>query len=87
MTSPAAELTALEQELAQGMTGASAVDIRRACKSVARKAAALLEASPEAPNRYAAMAILFNSQKRLLGLENTEENIAAIFETSRRLKR
>jgi tetratricopeptide (TPR) repeat protein len=82
---PASELTALEQELAQGMTGASAVDIRRACKSVARKAAALLEASPEAPNRYAALAILFNGQKRLLGLENTEENCAAILETSRRL--
>ncbi len=82
---PAAELTALEQELARGMTGTSAIDIRRACKSVARKAAALLEASPEAPNRYAALAILFNGQKRLLGLENSEENRVAIFDTSRKL--
>jgi len=82
---PAGELTALEQELAQGMTRASAIEVRRACKSVARQAAALLEASPEAPNRYAALAILFSGQKRLLGLENTGENIAAILETGRRL--
>jgi len=82
---PASELTSLEQELAQGMAQTSAIEVRRACKSVARQTTALLEASPEAPNRYAALAILFNGQKRLLRLENTEENIAAIFATSRSL--
>ncbi len=82
---PEAEITALERELAQGRTGASAVDIRRACKSVARKASALLEASPEAPNRFRLLGILFQCQKRLLGLENSEENRSAIFETCRKL--
>ena len=48
---PTGALTALEQELEQGMRGTSLVDVRRACKGVARQALALLEASPEAPNR------------------------------------
>ena len=39
---PPARITALEQELAQGMTQTSVIDVRRACKSVARQAAALL---------------------------------------------
>ena len=82
---PPARITALEQELAHGMTQASAIDIRRACKSVARQAAGLLEASPEAPNRYAVLAVLFNGQKELLRLENTVENCAAIFETCGKL--
>jgi len=82
---PAARIAALEKELAQGLRGTSTVDVRRACKSVARKAAALLEASPEAPNRYAALAVLFRGQKRVLALEANEENRSAIFETCRKL--
>ena len=82
---PPAEIAALEEEMAQGLRKTSVVDIRRACKSVARKAAALLEASPEAPNRYAAMAVLFQGQKGTLVREPTEENRSAIFETCRKL--
>ena len=82
---PAAEITLLEAELVKGMRGKSTIDIRRACKSVARKAAALIEASPEAPNRYAAMAVMFRGQKRMLALEASDENRAAIFETCRKL--
>ena len=82
---PAAEITSLEAELAKGMRGRSVVDIRRACKSVARKAAALIEASPEAPNRYAALTVLFKGQKGVLTLDNREENRAAIFKTCRKL--
>jgi len=82
---PAARIAALEKELTQGLRGRSAVDVRRACKSVARKAAALLEASPEAPNRYAVLAVLFRGQKGVLALEANEENRSAIFETCRKL--
>jgi hypothetical protein len=82
---PASEITSLEAELAKGMRARSEIDIRRACKSVARKAAALIEASPEAPNRHAAMAVLFRSQKGMLALENSEENRAAIFKTCHKL--
>jgi len=82
---PPARIAALQADLAQGMRGRSAADVRRACKSVTRKASALLEASPGAPNRYAVLAILFNGQKQLLRLENTEKNRTAIFATCRRL--
>ncbi len=77
---PAAEIAALE-ELAQGLRKTSALEARMACKSVARQASALLEASPEAPNRYAVLAVMFRCQKRLLWQEKTERNRNALFET------
>ena len=83
---PASELTALEQELEQGPHGQSTVEVRMACKSVARQASALLEASPEAPNRYAVLAVLFQCQKRLLRLDATERNRNALFETVGKLR-
>jgi hypothetical protein len=82
---PEARITALEAELAQGMRGTSMVEVRRACKIVTRQASALLEASPEAPNRYAVLAVLFQSQKRLVALENTEGTRALLFDTCNRL--
>jgi hypothetical protein len=78
---PPARITALEQELEQGMPQASAVKVRMAFKGVARQASALLEASPEAPNRYAVLAVLFQCQKKLLWLERTERNRKALIET------
>jgi len=85
---PESEIAALEQELQQvGSTGTSAVDIRRACKSVIRKAEALLETSPDAPNRFELLGVLFEGQKRLLGLEMTEKNRNALFETCTRLSK
>jgi len=84
---PEAEITALETELAQSMRRASAVDIRRTCKSVARKAAALLAASPEAPNRFAVLAVLLKGQKRVLSLEMSEKNRKALFETCAKLSK
>jgi hypothetical protein len=85
VTAPKTEITALEAELAKGMRKRSAIDMRRACKSVVRKALAMLEAFPEAPNRYAVLGVLFKGQKRLLGLKNSKENRSAIFETCRKL--
>jgi len=84
---PEAEITALERELALSRTRASAVGIRRACKSVARKASALLEASPKAPNRFRVLGVLFQCRKRLLGLEMTEKNRKALFETCTKLSK
>jgi hypothetical protein len=78
---PEIRITALEQELEQGARGKSAVQVRVAFKSVARQASALLEASPEAPNRYAVLAVVFRCQKRLLGMEVTEQNRNALFAT------
>jgi hypothetical protein len=74
---PETEIVALEQELAQGMRERSSVDIRRACKNVARKAAELIAASPGAPNRFAVLAVVFKARK--------EESRAAIFACSEKL--
>ena len=82
---PASELTALEQELKQGAFGKSGIEARMACKRVARQASALFEASAEAANRFAVLDILFQSQKRLLMIERTEQHRDAIFETAARL--
>ena len=82
---PETRITALEQELKQGASAKSALEARMACKSVARQASALFEASPEAPNRFAVLDILFQCQKRLLMIESTEQHRDAIFETAARL--
>ena len=82
---PEQEISALNEELAQGLNGKSSVDVRRVCKSVIRKAEALLAAAGEAPNRYEALAVMFNAQKRVLALEVTEDNRNAIFATCEKL--
>lgn len=79
------ELAVLQEELEQVVRGASSVDIRRACKSIIRKADALLEAADEAPNRFEVLAVMFDCQKRVLALEVTEENRGAIFVTCDKL--
>ena len=83
---PQSEITALQQEVTLGARRSSSVEIRRACKSVIRKANSLLEASADAPNRYAVLGILFQGQKRLLSLETTERNREAIFKTCEKLR-
>jgi len=80
-------ITALEAELAQSMRHASAIDLRRAYKNVTRKAAALLAASPEAPNKFRVLGVMFQCQKRLLGLEMSEKNRKALFKTCTRLSK
>jgi tetratricopeptide (TPR) repeat protein len=82
---PEQEIAALNEELAQGLNGKSSVDVRRVYKSVIRKAEALLTAAGEAPNRYEALAVMFNAQKRVFALEVTEDNRNAIFATCEKL--
>jgi len=54
-------------------------------KNVARRGQALLKEAPEAPNRFVVLGIIFQSQKRLIRLENRQENRTAIFKTCRKL--
>ena len=80
------EITALQADLnKQKAERTSAVRRRRACKSLARKAEALLKASPAAPNRFRVLAIILQSQKRLLRLDNSERNRKALFDICDRL--
>ena len=78
---PETRITALKKELEQGARGKSALEVRMACKRVTRQASALLKASPEAPNRFTVLAVLFQGQKKLFGLEKKEKNRDALFET------
>jgi len=83
---PESEIAAIEDSLQQGARqGRSSVDIRRACKSVIRKAEAILEDSPDAPNKFDLLDVLFQAQQRLLTLEATDDNRGALFETCERL--
>lgn len=82
---PENKIASLEKELAEVSEATSSIRMRRACKNVVRSGEALLEASPDATNRYRVLAIVFQTQKRLLGLENTERNREALFDTCRKL--
>ncbi len=83
---PESEIASLQKELSQqSVSRASATSKRRSYKSIARGATALIDASPTAPNRFRVLAIVLQSQKRLLGLENSERNRSALFETCGKL--
>ena len=78
---PETEITTLHQELAAQKTHTSAVKKRRACKVIIRKGNSLVDANPTAPNRYHVLAIVFQSQKRLLVLDHSDRNREALFQT------
>ena len=78
-------IAALQEELAEVGKTASAIRKRRACKGVIRDGLAILKASPSAPNRFHVLAIVLESQKKLLGLENSERNRDALLETCEKL--
>ncbi len=79
------EIVSLQEELTQQRKAASSVNKRRACKSTVRSGEALIEASPNAPNRYRVLGIVLQSQKRLLALENSDRNRNALFDTCGKL--
>ena len=82
---PESEIASLQKELTQLRQASSSVRKRRACKSIVRKGAALVDASPAAPNRFGVLAIMLQSQKRLLMLENSERNRDALYDTCSKL--
>lgn len=82
---PPGTIAALRQGLAQSAKEGSSVAARRSYKRVIREAQGILEASPEAPNRYEVLALCFQAQKCVLSLESNERNRAAIFDTCRKL--
>lgn len=82
---PDADINTLKQELPTQLTEKSATKKRRACKSTIRKGNSLLEANPTAPNRFDVLAIVLQSQRRLLTLDNSEKNREAFYETCTKL--
>ena len=79
------EIATFRKELTEAASASSSIRKRRAYKNVVRDGEDLLEASPEAPNRWHVLEIMFQGQKRLLGLENDARNREALFATSSKL--
>jgi len=84
---PEAGITALRQELSGAAKADSSAAARRVCKSVIRQAQALLAASQDATNRFAVLGLIHDGQRRLLSLENTEENRNDLFATAEELRK
>ena len=82
---PDGRIAPLAAKLARGNEARSSVRWRLACKGLIREGEALLEAYPAAPNRYRVLGIVFKSQKRLLGLENSDRNRGALFDMCKKL--
>ncbi len=82
---PAKEIAALQQELAEAGEASSSTRQRRAYKSVVRDGEKLLDNSPAAPNRWSILEIVFQSQQRLFGLENSRDNRDALLATCAKL--
>ena len=83
------DIAALQEELREAGKVSSAIRKRRAFKGVVRKGRALLEApraaASAAPDRFRVLEIMLQSQKRLLGLENSARNRQSLFETCAKL--
>jgi uncharacterized small protein (DUF1192 family) len=84
---PETAITALQQELAEIKAQTSAAKKRRSYKTIVRKGKSLVKGSPLAPNRFKAFSIMLQSQKQLLGMDNSDRNRNILFElcTSRTL--
>lgn len=80
------KITAIQRELFQeNAKRGSATSKRRAYKNIIRDAESLLTASPAAANRFKVLALMFDAQKRLVGIENTDRTRGALFETCEEL--
>jgi hypothetical protein len=82
---PETKIADIQKELAEAGEASSSLRKLRAYKSVARDGEDLLEDSPAAPNRFRVLEIVFQAQKRLIGLENSDRNREALFETCAKL--
>ncbi len=83
---PEGDIVSLQKELSQqNVSRASTTSRRRGYKGIVRDGDKLLDASPTAPNRFRVLAIMLQSQRRLLTLDNSERNREALFETCEKL--
>ena len=82
---PESAIAALQNDLAEAGTARSSAGKRRAYKNVFRDGEKLLEATPAAPNRWQVLGIMFDSRKYLLGVDNSDRNRKALFETCSKL--
>ena len=82
---PESEIASLQKELIQQRQASSSTRMRRACKGTIRKGAALVDASPAAPNRFRVLAIMLQSQKRLMVLDKSARNRSVLYDICEKL--
>ena len=82
---PEKEIAALQKELIEAGKASSSTRKRRAYKNVVRDGEDLLEKPSAEVKRFRVLKIMFQSQKRLLALENSDRNREALFATSSKL--
>jgi len=78
-------ISELREALSRVEDTESSADRRRICKRVIRKALSLLKKSPDAPNRSAALGVVFEGRRKLLEVDDSERNREALLETCRAL--
>ena len=81
----ASKIESLREELGEAGEASSSSRMRRAYKSVVREGEKLLRSSPMAPNRFHVLEIVFQSQKRLLAIEKSDENREELLGTCAKL--
>ena len=83
----ASKITALQKELArEKVKRGSSTSKRRAYKSIARKASALIAESPDAANRFEVLALALQCQKLTVTIENTDSSRKAMLDTPALIK-
>jgi hypothetical protein len=84
---PETEVSRLQEAFDNHQKATSDARKRLALKRVTRDAKALLKAHPDAPNRFEILALVFQAQKILLGLDQSPRTRTALLETARDLAR
>ncbi len=82
---PEKEIAALQKELIEAGKASSSTRKRRAYKNVVRDGEGLVKKLTAAASRFRVLEIIFQSQKRLLALENSGRNREALFVTGSKL--
>ncbi len=82
---PPAKIEGLRTALSSYKDESSAARKRLAVKRMIRDAGELFEASPDAPNRFEILGLIFTAQQQLFGLEDSSRNREALLETSKQL--
>ena len=82
---PAAELEKLNAALSSDQKESSEARQRLAVKRVIRDGGKLLEAHPKAANRFEVLGVLFKAQRKLIKLDDSSRNRAALLETCKTL--
>lgn len=82
---PADQISSLQTQLDEATQSKSSARKKLALRRVVRACDEVLESNPNAANRFEMMGVLFSSQQKLIGLDNSALNRRSFLETCRKL--